>query len=164
MSLKNFVLIVFFISTLFLLISPVIRAETICSSSSLTIPDNDNTGITDTLSLSDNGSLTDLNIIIDVEHSHIGELTVALEHNGTSVTLIEQPGIPSSSKGCLGQNIDHLILDDEGSNSVENDCTPTNPAYNSASYQPNGSLSDFNGHNVNGDWTLIVIDPHDFSF
>ena len=157
-------LIVLLISTLSLSISPLIRAETLCSSPSLTIPDNDNTGITDILSIPDSGNITDLNIIIDANHGHIGELTFILEHEGTSVILMDQPGIPSSLKGCLGQNIANLTLDDEGTDSVENDCTPFDPAYdNSSSYQPNDSLSGFDGQDINGDWILTVIDHHDFN-
>ena len=165
------VFIVLLINALSLSISPIIRAETLCSSPSSTIPNNNSTGITDTLSISDSGDITDINVIIDVVHSHIGELTFTLEHDSTSVTLIDQPGIPNSSKGCLGKNFKEplsfpfLTIDDEGTGGkVEDECTSYDPAYdNSLSYQPNDSLSGFDSHDINGDWKLTVVDNHDFN-
>ena len=161
---------------------------TICSSPSLSIPSNDNAGITDTLTLSiannfgnedDNiggtssiqsipfsneSYIEDINVIIDANHDHVGELIFRLEHNGTQVTLIDQPGFPDSKYGCVGQNITELTLDDEGSKNVENDCIASDQAYDNAfSYQPNDLLSTFDDEDINGDWTLTVTDNYEWN-
>ncbi len=137
---------------------------TVCSDNlSLTIPSNDSTGITDTLNVDYIDKLIDdINVFIDVSHKHVGELVVSLEHDGTQVTLIDQPGYLNSGLGCVGQNITDLTLDDEEDNkSIENDCIASDPAYDNAfSYKPNNSLSGFDNKKLNGDWTLTVIDNY----
>jgi subtilisin-like proprotein convertase family protein len=154
---------------------------TVCSSPSLTIPSNDSTGITNTLNVDyitaeksqtrsrstrvmGSKLIDDINVFVDVSHDHVGELVFNLEHDGTQVTLIDGPGYPAFIFGCVGQNLTELTLDDEGSKSIENDCIASDPAYNNAfSYQPNGSLSDFDGKAINGDWTLTVTDNHELN-
>ena len=73
---------------------------TVCSNPLSSIPSNDSTGITDILSINDNGNIEDINVIIDASHNHVGELTFSLVHNGgTQVTFIDQPGRPNSEYG-----------------------------------------------------------------
>ncbi|MCP4001401.1 MAG: hypothetical protein GY727_10870, partial [Gammaproteobacteria bacterium] len=54
----------------------------ICSSPNLAIPDA--ASVTDTLVVSDSGSLTDLNVSVDVTHSYVGDLIFTLTHVDTS--------------------------------------------------------------------------------
>ncbi|RKZ75704.1 MAG: hypothetical protein DRR19_29160, partial [Candidatus Parabeggiatoa sp. nov. 1] len=109
-------LVVGLVNTLLVLATSV-YAVTVCSTPSITIPNNDSTGISDTLTLNDHGKLYDLNVNLDVSHTHVGELIVSLTHDdtGTDVMLIEQPGIPEARIGCTGHNIVNLTIDDEGS-------------------------------------------------
>lgn len=164
---KQVVFMVVLINTFFLFSSQAILAIEIppiefCSNTTVSIPDNEPIATSQTLSISDMGKITDLDIILDVTHEHIGELSFYLEHEGTSVTLFEQPGHPASSKGCLGQDISKLTIDDDGSKSLEDDCLILKPAYNnSKSYQPADLLSNFD--NINGDWILTFSDSHDYS-
>jgi len=138
---------------------------TVCSNPLSSIPNNDSIGITDILSINDNGNIEDINVIIDASHNHVGELTFSLVHNGgTQVTFIDQPGLPGSEYGCLGHDIALMTIDDEGTYHVENDCVPFKPAYDNAfSYQPNNALSLFDGEDINGNWTLTVSDNHDYN-
>ena len=90
--------------------------STLCSSPNLEIPDNNSTGVTDNLIVSDSGSLTDLNVSVDVTHTYVGDLIFTLTHvdTGTSVTIIDRPGSPANTFGCRYSDID-ATLDDEAS-------------------------------------------------
>ncbi len=140
-----------------------------CSSSAITIPDNNPTGTTQTITIDDpnNFTIKDLNVKINATHDHVGELTFTLEHDGITAILINESGIPNTPKGCAGQNIENLILDDEEtSNNVENDCKDIAPAYtNGLSYHPfdNPALSKFNNENLGGNWILKIVDSYDFN-
>ena len=160
--------ILFLVKTSFLLVTPVALANTshsVCQTPSLTIPNNNSTGVSDTLTISDSGKITDINVIIDANHGHLGELIFRLEHEGTTVTLLEKPGLSDTApKGCYGQNIANLTVDDEGTRGLQNDCRSYDPGYeNTVSYQPKDSLSRFDDKNITGDWTLTVSDNYDFN-
>ncbi len=135
----------------------------ICSNSAVSIPDTEPTGISQTLSIGDSGQITDMNIKLDLTHGHIGELTILLKHGTDEIILLDQP-TGETNKGCLGQDIVDLTIDDEGTLTLENDCLTNKPAYdNTNSYQPNGSLNLFDGMDINGDWILTVIDSYDYN-
>ncbi len=52
--------------------------------------------MTDDLSVTDVGIIDDVDFTIDVDY-RIGDLTVLLSHDGTTITLIDRPGIPKCS-------------------------------------------------------------------
>ena len=160
--------ILFLVNTSFLLVTPVVLASTshsVCQTPSLTIPNNDSTGVSDTLTISDSGKITDINLIIDANHGHLGELIFRLEHEGTTVTLLENPGMSDTApKGCYGQNIANLIVDDEGTYSLQNDCHSYDPGYDvTFLHQPKESLSAFDDQNIADEWKLTVSDNYDFN-
>ncbi len=130
----------------------------ICSSPNLSIPDNNTGGVTDSLVVSGSGSLSDLNVSLNVTHTYVGDLIFTLKHmdTGTSVTIIDQPGFLSSGFGCGGDDID-VTLDDEASSSVEDECSSNSPTINGA-FQPNNPLNAFDSENFGGTWTMTVSD------
>jgi len=137
-------------------------SNTICSSPNLPIPDNNTTGVTSSLVVSDSGNLTDLNVSVKVTHTWVGDLSFVLTHvdTGTSVTIIDQPGAaPDETIGCGGSNID-ATLDDEVSLSVEDECSAGTPTI-SGTFKPNNPLSTFDYENLSGTWTLTVSDGAD---
>ena len=92
----------------------------ICSTPNLAIPDanEDNTPpepglVTDTITIAETGIITDLNVSILASHTWVGDLSFTLSHvdTGSSVTLIDRPGVPPEF-GCSGNNI-AATLDDE---------------------------------------------------
>ena len=86
------------------------------------------------------------------------ELIVSLTHEdtGTDVILIDRPGVPGSTLGCPGDNID-VLLDEAALNSVETACRGTPPAI-SGRLRPNQSLDGYVGEGLAGDWVLQVSD------
>ena len=121
-----------------------------------------------TLVINDSGTIEDLNFSLNLNgHQHVGGLVLTLKQGTTQVTLIDQPGIPSltpqrpeTTKGCSGWHIPAVILDDEATDSIEENCNDAgDPAYKpNGSYRPNNLLSTFDGQNIQGTWTLSVQD------
>ncbi len=116
------------------------------------------TPVTSTITVLDNYSLVDVNVLLNITHTWVGDLMITLSHGATTVTLVDRPGLPVPDS-CSGANADNIItlLDDEsGGGSVENGNPPTG-----ASYTPQQALSAFDGENVGGNWTLTVVDWND---
>ncbi len=139
---------------------PAITLGEQCTSSQVTIPNNDSTGISAPLSLTEQGKIKGLGAFIEVQHQHVGELQIQLQHpNGTTITLLDRPGHPADSEGCVGKNF-QLHLADHGSLSAENDCQKADPAYELSPtyYKPIGSFGAFNDLDLAGSWQLQVKD------
>jgi len=106
------------------------------------------------------GTITDLDVGVDIDHPWVGDLWVTLTHvdTGTVVSIIDRPGKPAlGSFGCSGDNID-ATLDDEASVLVETQCrTSSSPAI-FGSVRPNSALSAFDGEDLGGTWRLMVYD------
>jgi hypothetical protein len=102
---------------------------------------------------------------IDIDY-RIGDLTVLLSHNSTTITLIDRPGHPETflGNGQLGYDI---ILDDEGTGGPIEDegnfGSPFEPIVSPPSYTPNDPLSTFDGMPGEGVWTITVITTPNFS-
>lgn len=56
------------------------------------IPDNSATGVTVPLSVTAGGSIEQLSVAVDIQHSYIGDLTLKLRHDGTEVSLQQHQG------------------------------------------------------------------------
>lgn len=133
-------------------------AAVYCLSPALAIPDNNATGVTSTMNVGSNGNLTDLNVYINVTHTWVGDVkfTLTNQSTGTVVTFFDRPGVPASTFGCSGDNID-ATLDDEAGSPVENQCAGSTPTI-SGSFTPNNSLSAFDGQSFSGNWILTASD------
>ncbi len=133
-------------------------AVQLCSTLNLSIPDNNPTGVSDTLAVSSSGIIADLDVFIDILHTWVGDLIVTLEHvdTGTSVTLVDRPGYTGTGYGCGGDNIE-ATLNDEAASSVEDECDAGTPTI-FGSFSPNNPLSAFDGETLSGSWTLTVSD------
>ncbi len=125
---------------------------------SIPIPDNDASGVSDTLNILEPRIIMDLDVALDISHTWIGDLAVTLTHHdtGKTVVLIDRPGYPDTSVGCGNNNID-AILDDQISSSAEYKCAAS-PAAISGIYIPNEPLSTFTGDAMTGSWSLTVSD------
>ncbi|MBE7528546.1 MAG: hypothetical protein HND44_23745 [Chloroflexi bacterium] len=131
---------------------------TYCSAPALAIPDNNPAGITDSLSISDIGEISDLNVYLDVSHTWVGDLIFTLTHQetSTSVTFVDRPGVPASTFGCSGNDI-NATLDDEASSPVEDECAASTPTIQ-GSFTPNNPLSAFDTEDLSGTWILTASD------
>ncbi|MCB8916396.1 MAG: proprotein convertase P-domain-containing protein [Ardenticatenaceae bacterium] len=130
----------------------------LCSTPNVAIPDNNLDGVTDTLAVNLTGSISDLNVDVDVLHTWVGDVSLTLTHvdTGTSATIIDRPGVPASTFGCAGNDI-AATLDDEAATLVEDECGAGVPAI-AGSFIPNNPLSVFDGEDLSGTWTMVATD------
>ena len=134
-----------------------------CSNPSLGIPDNDETGVTDTITISNTGFIGDLDVRVDINHTWVSDLSILLTHEetGKAIVLIDRPGYPAENNGCREDDI-KTILDDDITLPVESECA-ANPAAISGSFRPENILSTFDNDDIAGNWKITVTDtyPHD---
>ena len=129
-----------------------------CSAPGVAIPDNDPTGLDDTIMIIDAGVIEDINVYVRVTHTWVGDLIMTLEHvdTGTSVVVLDRPGVPGSAFGCSSDNLE-ITLDDEATDPIEDECSATAPAM-FGSFTPENPLSAFDGEDRAGMWTLNISD------
>jgi len=108
----------------------------------------DTATITSTLTISTPAtSIDDLDVEVDITHAFTGDLTITISSpGGTTVTLVD--GV-----GGGGDDFDGTVFDDEASTSITAGSAPF-----TGSYSPEEALSDFDGEDPNGVWTLSVTD------
>ena len=102
----------------------------------------------DTITVPLGGTIEDLDVVLDINHSYIADLDISITSpNGTTVELI-------SDQGDNANYID-AEFDDESSNSLPGESTFSNL---SGDYPPEEALSAFDGEIAAGVWTLTVTD------
>lgn len=128
----------------------------ICSAPGVLIPDGSGS-VSDDLAGIVGKTIADLNVNLEITHGWVGDVSVTLEHvdSGTTVALMDRPGVPDSVFGCSNDDID-VEFDDSASNPVEDQCG-SNPAIG-GNLSPNGMLADFNDESSEGTWRLTVSD------
>jgi Tol biopolymer transport system component len=133
-------------------------ASTTCSAPGIPIPDRNNQGVTDYITIPDAGLLTDLDLYVRVEHTHVGDLRILLRHEetGTQRRMIDRPGAPPGF-GCSGDDID-VTLDDEAATNVDDECVTPGPVAIGGTLQPDRPLTIFEGEDIAGTWRLQVSD------
>jgi len=130
----------------------------LCRNPALAIPDN-GPAATDSLVVADSFVVEDLEASLKISHTYVGDLSVTLSHveTGTSVLLVDRPGLPALGNfGCSRDNID-VVLSDAGTGSVEDQCEVTTPAI-SGVRTPDNPLSAFDNESTAGTWQLSVED------
>lgn len=117
--------------------------------SSLDVPKSidDDATITSTLTIGPSGTILDLEVQLDITHTFDGDLHVYLTSpQSTTVELF-------NSVGGSGDNFSDTLLDDEAATPIIEGSAPF-----AGSYQPEGLVSDFNGEDMQGVWTLTITD------
>jgi len=103
-----------------------------------------------TLSISDAFEILDLNVHLDISHIRDQDLDVYLTSpTGTRVELFSAVG----NLLLKNYNFAGTILDDQASTPITDGEAPF-----AGRFRPEGLLSDFNGENTAGTWTLEVVD------
>ncbi len=143
------------------------QAVLFCSSlsSPRSIPDNDPTGISNSIAVSEAGVILDVNVYLNIRHSWVGDLFAQLSGpSGGISTLLNRPGYPAADFGCDKDNF-IAILDDEAERDAENKCGAIQPAESAPLmpaiggwYRPTEALSVFRGQPASGEWTLKTAD------
>lgn len=140
-------------------------ADTTSFSPALAITDGDSLGVSDVQTVSGLtgtlGSTTNLiGVAVNVTHTWIGDVRMILTApNGAQITLIDRPGVPASTYGCDGDDLDFTVIRGTG-NDMENVCGNL-PAiagdYTAANGQDLNAINLLGG-SPNGAWTLAAAD------
>jgi subtilisin-like proprotein convertase family protein len=132
----------------------------LCSNlgSSLNIPDNDPSGVRVPIQSADNRFIHDIDVYLNIEHPWTGDLVVDLAHreSGSTVRLVDRPGLSGSVAGCPGDDL-IAILDDQASQPIRGKCASTVPTI-AGSFRPEQKLESVRGRSLAGTWTLSVAD------
>jgi subtilisin-like proprotein convertase family protein len=134
-----------------------------CGSTPIAIPDDSSIGISVPISIELPGELVEsVRIDLDLLHPWVGDLVIQLESpDGTIVTLLDRPGIPSvgfpGPFGCGGGNI--LASFEDGSpQAAETMCSTSADPVISGLVGPSDALSVLHGESASGLWQLHVSD------
>jgi len=127
-----------------------------CSSTSnntqVAIPDgvganSPGTAATSVINLTNNITIADVNVTIDISHTYIQDLVISLiAPDATEVVLF--------NRECAGENDISVTYDDDTSATI----ICSEPVTGTA--KPANPLSAFNSKNSNGNWTLKVVDNY----
>ena len=92
--------------------------------------------------------LDDVNVTINIEHTYASDLTIFLTApDGTTTVNL------SSGNGGSANDYTNTVFDDEAANPITGGSAPF-----TGTFQPEGSLADFDGLQSIGNWTLTVAD------
>ena len=127
-----------------------------CDNPALAIPDNDPAGVSSSFTVGQSGTITDLDIEVDIVHTWVGDLILQVSHNGVTVTIMDQPGVPASQNGCNADNV-LATFDDEASIPVETGCGSGGSGIGGFVI-PESALAAFDGMDQSGTWTIFVAD------
>lgn len=153
--------------------SAQIETTTATSTSVIDIPDNDNTGIssTNTISGIDNPHVIDMSIEVSIDHTWAGDLAIELEApTGETLSLITSAGLTNASD--LDQNFPITFTDDAttSANDLGSDVNALDAVCESdgiCEYYPSAGADAFeqfittlnmNDSDFNGDWKLNIMD------
>ncbi len=115
----------------------------VCETINLAIPDN-GAAVTTVVNVPAGGSISDVTVGVDVTHTWIGDLSIGVEHNGTTVSLY--------SEECGLEDNMSLVFDDAGG---AINCAASTSG---AATLPTQPLSAFDGMDASGNWTFSFQD------
>jgi len=112
------------------------------------ISDNATATITSTIEITDNIIISDINVSLNIEHTWNEDLIITLTapDNTTQVVL-------TSGNGGDTDNYTNTVFDDQAANPITGGTGPF-----TGTFQPEGSLADFDGLSTEGIWTLSIED------
>ena len=107
----------------------------------------DNNTITSIIEITDEGTIFDLDLSLDISHTYVGDLDATLTSPaGTQIFLFQ--GVGSS-----GNNFTGTILDDEAPTSIGAGSAPF-----AGRFSPQEPLVEFDNQSITGIWTLAISD------
>ena len=125
----------------------VFEAVTTYSADDTPIPITDNNTIQSTISVTDAGSLLDVNLTLDVIHTFDGDLTGTLTApTGQQFTLFQRIG-------GNGDNYTDTTFDDDAVTSINNGSAPF-----TGTFRPDQAFTPLTGISITGDWVLSITD------
>jgi hypothetical protein len=124
----------------------------ICAAPNLAVTDNLAAGVNDDKIVATAGTLTDLDLSLQMTHSYPGDLKVTLTNVTTNTSLII--GNRLGGSGCSRPNVDATWND---ASATAMACRTTSPGIG-GDIRPTNALSLFNGTALAGTWRLNVAD------
>jgi subtilisin-like proprotein convertase family protein len=113
----------------------------------VSIPDNNATGATSTITVTDNKPVQKVVVKINITHTYDADLTISLiPPVGASITL-------SALRGGSADNFTNTVFDDAAATAISAGTAPF-----TGSFRPETPLSAANGINAAGAWKLKVVD------
>ncbi|MFY9141882.1 tandem-95 repeat protein [Sulfuricurvum sp.] len=102
-----------------------------------------------TIEITDSGTIQDLNVQINLNHTYDADLLISLiGPNGTEIPL-------SISHGGSANNYSNTVFDDEAMTSIASATAPF-----TGTFRPDGALSILDGIDMQGTWTLKIYDQY----
>lgn len=129
----------------FLVVGTAVSCNTILSSPGSTI--SDFVTLNSTLSGFSSGTITDVNVTLNITHTYDADLNISLTSPGGTTVLL------SDDNGGGGNDYTNTIFDDVSGTTITAGSAPF-----TGTFSPEGNLSDFLGENPNGNWTLSIYD------
>lgn len=141
------------------------QSVTYCSDPvNLSIPDNNTSGVNHSIVITQNNTIADVNVVLSITHSWVGDLRVRLTHGSPQITLLNDV-VSTNGTNCDGNNINDNVVDDEATDAFENSCSddpdpayPPGNAYRGGDPPSNTLLAGYDGTNASGNWILNVSD------
>ncbi|HVP13872.1 MAG TPA: proprotein convertase P-domain-containing protein, partial [Phycisphaerae bacterium] len=113
----------------------------------LPIPDNYPAGVSDTMDVQYNVTVTNVSVDVVINHTWIGDLIIKLTHGSTTVTLW--------NRVCSSNDNMNVVFDDAGTSLI---CATPTVGRITPTSAGGGLLSAFNGQSGRGPWTINVSD------
>ncbi len=107
---------------------------------------------TSVLDIPDDFPISDINLTLDLTHTWDGDLDISLIGPGGS-PVVEL----TSDNGGSGNNYTNTTFDDEAATPITSGTPPF-----TGTFRPEGSLSNFDGLQTAGTWTLQIVDDYEF--
>ncbi len=134
-------------------------ANAICWSGHVSIPDGNPGGVDIDLVVGQSATVDRLRVSLRYDHSWVGDSRITLQKLGGPgpVALVDRPGVPASTYGCAGANVD-AIMDDDAAVPAETGCDANAVPALEGTFSPNQPLSAFTGSDLAGTWRLNAAD------
>jgi subtilisin-like proprotein convertase family protein len=117
------------------------------SDTPVAIPDNNPTGASSTITVTNGKTVLDVDVQLDITHTYTGDLSLYLDPPlGASIQL-------ANRRGGSGQNFSGTRFDDEAGSPISSGTAPF-----AGTFRPDQPLSSADGIDSAGDWTLRVVD------
>lgn len=120
------------------------------------LPDAGN-GLAMTFRNSRSASITDVQVILELEHTQVGDLYVQLERGQRRLPLLTRPGRSSAApRGCAGDNVE-VLLSDAADTLADDTCKEQTPTID-GELRPTQSFEVFHEQPMRGIWRVLLWD------
>jgi subtilisin-like proprotein convertase family protein len=127
-----------------------------CSNPSVDIPDNNEGGVGDQITLAAAGNVRDVDVEVNIAHPRVADIIIELRHTPSNKSvLLYKPDLLGDP--CTGQDIEARLSDQAEGGFANDTCNPGTPAVDGVRI-PADWLLQFQGATRAGPWVLQVYD------